>query len=394
MFLKYDTENSILYNDLGKIEEDITIDIGNFQRASISVSKKELQVRIPAFTLVNIYYCREKSWVTITTDLQRLVNKDLRTPDSEYIPLSSTPYDGVEIFCSFLRYIFYKDTIELSPIDIMSENGGLHSNFLNECGRLSNLMLGKQTVIPLSGGMDSRVLAFLFRNNTPVSYTHGERNCGDIILARKVARYLELENLEFNIENLSHEDLNMNITLSDNFLSGERLLYMPSDEFCEKEHFVLSGLYGDVVFGKAKLIDFTNYAENELKRYSLTKIDKRILECYSTFITLDTHAKLLLRCQKLTRMSLVMNSRGYPIAPWVTNEVISALSSRNINDTYENFVKLTLPRNLRTIIHQSSQSVFTHPKFVRFVTKVVFRVFKFPIAKPYFSNKTLKRLNL
>ena len=96
MFLKYDTANAILYNDLGKIEEDLTIDIGNFQRASISVSNKELQVRVPAFTLVNIYYYREKNWVTITTDLQRLVNKDLRTLDGEYIPLSSTAYDGVD----------------------------------------------------------------------------------------------------------------------------------------------------------------------------------------------------------------------------------------------------------------------------------------------------------
>ena len=153
-------------------------------------------------------------------------------------------------------------------------------------------------------------------------------------------------------------------------------------------------MYGDIIFKRAKKIDFIDYAEKELAPYNLTNTDYDILKCYASFVKTDIHAKVLLRCQKLTRMSLIMNKRGYPVAPWVTNAVIGAISVNYSGGTYETFVKSSLPRDLRTIIHQSTQSIFTHPMFFRISTKIALRLTGSPIAKPYFSKKTLDRLGL
>lgn len=400
-------EDYFLYNCVKAQSKNIFLKNQNI--VNIQINNNKLIVNIDFFLVENIFY-----WFESETEEYFLCNYSCLEweTSSEYqstfqkvgfYPLSLSPYHEKRVLLSFLNYEFGKELIVSSSLkSILFNNGTLNtilSAFQKEIYFFCDNLLDENLVLPLSGGIDSRLLLDFFKDfENLYSYTHGEPDSGDVLIVKKILKKNPIKNHKFfNIERLTSDQVFRNLNSIDFFLPLERVMYpIPSDVYPEFQFTILSGLYGDVVFSnKTKKVNFSYYLNSNLEGVNFDYIDSQIIKCYSEFLISEKLALILLRCQKLTKQSLNMTQiQNDCFIPFLKNSVLSEVENCSEKFLYKKIIKKIMSKNLKFILHQTTLSHFTMPEFIRIFEKVFFKFIYKKYSKPYFSNELVSRYNV
>jgi len=397
--------NTFTYN--GEIESVKTIQLKNQNKLSFSCEGNKLSFHIDFFLVENLFYWfdiydnkyiisnySEDDWETSLSNLEEFEKNG-------YYPLSKTSYEGKRVLLSFLHYQFSSIIqVESSLGLILGSKGSLSSildSFLKEINDFKNNCDKNKLVLPLSGGIDSRLLFQYFWNSPNLfSYTHGESDSGDVIISDFIlSKYPVNYHAKFDISNLSIADIKNNLKACDYFLPIERALYPIPDNLFELEEFtIISGLYGDIIFSdKNDKVFFNNLISQSLIDVTFDDIDNQIIKSYSEINISEKLALVLLRCQKMTKQSLNMSAeQNDSFIPFLKNSVLSQVENCDEKYLYKKIIKSTLSKDLRSILHQTTLSTFTYPEIIRFCQKVFYKLIYKKYSKPYFTKSLVNSL--
>jgi hypothetical protein len=364
------------------------------------------------FLLDNIFYLKRNNKIYFSDDINsfkglssfnKLANQLINVHG--YLPHSLTQLTDVRVICSFLKYsiTLNEDQVEPCFVNTISQ---YHLYTVDDLYFALRLALKRQIeknnssqyILPLSGGMDSRLLLnLLLDEGVDVQFfTVGTPLSGDVRVACEVIRRLGLKNKHviFDLESLTRNDLLDNYSAVNYLLPLDRILTVPLNRFFESST-VLSGLYGDVIFSDNlhNSISYSDYIALE-KVGAIDDFDAKIISAYNRLPSFRKLQRTLLRCQKLTRQSFPINSGFNYIAPFVDPEIIciaSAIRSRNI---YADLVRRFMKKELQKIIHQSTLSYFTHPPLLRKFERKLFKLMRHPDRHPYYDEMYLRRIGV
>lgn len=373
-----------------------------------------LEWESPFFLLENIFYLQVKNKIFFSDNINVLAglsyfdevaNKALNK--NGFIPHSMTQFHGVKVICSFLKYSISPFNTAVTPcfnyrlddnyfytIDDLFQ--ALRLAFLNQVQRLnvSNL------VLPISGGMDSRLLLELLlglKNRADLKlFTVGTPDSGDVLLAKKMAKNLGLtgQHIVVSLDDISKGKLIENYSATNYMLPLDRILTASMSNFIEPST-IVSGLYGDVIFAdnKREQKGYVEYVTQE--GFTTTnELDLKIMAAYDQLPRLPKLHRTLLRCQKLTRQSFSINKGFNYIAPFVDPMVILIASSIEEKNIYSKIVNRYMRNELKKYIHQSTLSFFTHPPLVRKLERKFFKLLRHPYRKPYYDPQYLSDIGV
>lgn len=213
--------NTFNYN--GKVESFITIQLKNQNKLSFVCKENKLTFDINFFLVENIFYWfdnlnnkyiisnySEEDWAFSATSIDEFKRIG-------YYPLSKCKYEGKRVLLSFLNYEFASVIKVGSSLNcILGVKGSyqdVSKSFLSEIDNFKKKNTQKNLVLPLSGGIDSRLLFHFFWSSTNLfCYTHGESDSGDMIIAEQIISKYSVNNyVKFDISNLNLKQIQRNI---------------------------------------------------------------------------------------------------------------------------------------------------------------------------------------
>ncbi len=373
----------------------------------------KFKVLIDHLIHINLFYRYNRDHVLVSTDIKKLT--DNHSPKfeilqiierKEFLPHSLTAFEEVYIFNSFLHYTLVENrfSITLSPKALLYEDlyqisnvNDLKRKFLESFSNLLQTFPEEQKfILPLSGGMDSRLLLNLFLTERKAKFlklfTVGIENSGDIQIAKKVIKNLDLNSTHEvkYISQFTREELLQNYRKVSCLVPLDRLLH--PDYTKDEGSVVISGIYGDVIFADSIENECLNYRDfcKNYNIYPYDEEDEKIMQAYSKFRPNYKLFRTLLRCQKLTKQSLI--ALQYPnrvLTPFLDNEIVFGVRTLKEKNIYPRFVKLVLSSKQQSIIHQSSLSTFTLPLSIRLIQRQLYKLIYPEIRTPYFNEKSL-----
>lgn len=410
--LRYDLVSNSLWNNCNISIKEHILETSSGDNLKFRLEQNELVVDIPFLLLDNIFYVRLNSSVYFVEKIkdigEHLVvdsNANASLSRHGFLPHAQTQFKNVEIFCSFLSYSFNVETITIKPSFNYTVTSGessveelmivLWQAFQNQLKKVEN----PNVVLPLSGGMDSRLLLDLCLKSNDLNlqlFTVGTRSSGDVRLAKKIASSIGLadKHIVFFLEELKRKDILDNYESCDYLLPLDRILTKPLGDYYSPSS-VVSGLYGDVIFAD-NVYEKMAYEEFYIRAgFSIrNSIDKEIVNAYNHLPPLPKLQRLLLRGQKLTRQSFPINPGFKYVTPFVDVDVIIAASKISSSGFYPEIIRRYMSKELKKFIHQSSLSHFTHSKYLRLFESKFYRALNHPMKKPYFDDELLRRLDI
>jgi asparagine synthetase B (glutamine-hydrolysing) len=413
MEIRYNRINSELFVNSCRVTEYNYLTVSN-EIVSFLVNDNVLFVRIPFLLLDNIFFYETENEIVFSNCIEDLAsdfNFDSTANDLlneiGFLPHGKTQFSGVYVFCSFLTYEFQlnKTLIDLNfPHIYQSQPASVDDLYYLVFEKIDKTLRkrsGKNIILPLSGGMDSRLLLdFLLKfeilSNVKI-YTHGVPESGDVLIAKDIINNLNLNEsfYFFDLNRLTNNDIYSNYRKAGYLNPIDRLLTMPLEK--QFEHgLVLSGLYGDVIFSdnnKFKKCAYIEFLEDQ--NIVVTDFyDKMIVNAYNRLPPVPKLYQLLLRAQKLTRMSFTVSEGFNFYTPFVDIDVVFMASNVNNRDFYSKLIKRHMNIQLRNFIHQSTLSYFYHPWILRRITLIMLTVLHSKYRIPYFSSLLLKKLKI
>ena len=375
--------------------------------------KGNLEWETPCFLLENIFYIQRGNKIYFSeninsfkglSDSSEFANRLLNIHG--FLPHSMTQFTDVKIICSFLKYSVTLNGVEVAPcyVNKIRDNYlysiddlfvALKSVFLRQIQRINT----KNLILPLSGGMDSRLLLNMLLDIEDIDvelFTVGTPSSGDVRVAIEIIKKLRLKNnhVIVNLESLDKGDLLKNYSASNYLLPLDRILTVPLNCFF-KESTVVSGLYGDVIFAdnERHSVSYGDYVCQE-GLSATNDLDAKIISAYNQLPRLQKLQRTLLRCQKLTRQSFPINQGFNYIAPFVDPEVIAIASAIQSPNIYANLVRRYMRKDLQGIMHQSSLSYFTHAPLLRKFERKLFKLMRHPYRRPYYDVTYLSSIGV
>lgn len=393
-------ESFLLFN--GEKLKEISINLKNSNCLNFKVLDGFIEFVIDFFIVENIFLevTSENLFISNKPSENWEINLDCLSTYG-YYPLSMSAYKNINVLVSFLRYrydgeLIFKSAIPMPLRKTKTNRQNILEAFEFEISRFKSTHANRNTILPLSGGIDSRLILSHFMEEEKLNvYTFGEEKSGDILVVKQICRkYPHLKTKFFKLEDLNHSKIKENLKNINYMLPLERILYPSPDQLYNfDDAIILSGLYGDVIFSdKNKLEKFETYIQKVLPYEKITHIDQLIIKAYSEYPLPEKINLLLLRAQKLTKQSLNMTAFDVFI-PFLKNEVIRAVIGNSQRNLYPYIVKHSMQKSLRTILHQTSLSTYTYPKIIRVLQKIYHRLIRSNYCKPYFSTSSINRLN-
>lgn len=170
---------------------------------------------------------------------------------------------------------------------IIEELDKLYDNTIKQLIKYLN---GRRAVIPLSGGHDSRLIAYYLKKNgydNILTYTYGRKENPEAIASKSVAQYLKLDwyFVEYKNKNMTkkYHDKDKYSKMADYCARGfsvthiqewEAIEYLVSKKIITKEDVIVPGFSGDFIAGshidKNKIIQ-KEYKGKDLKDYIMHK---------------------------------------------------------------------------------------------------------------------------
>lgn len=415
MIINYHKSDCIFYVD-GVALKNFILEDGffnvNFKCEDVFI------IEVDHFIQQNIYYKYTDFGVRLSTDICDLVDDETidfsricEIEKCEFLPHSQTAFREIFIINPYLHYKFDHGSfvMSLSPL-VHGYEKEFRLETVNEVIERFDLIFDRfidvlktdsVVTVPLSGGMDSRLLLNVFLNKGLRSKvqlsTTGSRSCGDIIVARRVSRELGLEDRHtfVYLEDFDRNKLLKNYIKVGGLVPLDRLLHPDYSLGCE--NVIISGIYGDVIFAdmdSEETLRYGDYCKKNGVDIS-TDEDMKIIKAYDEFEPNYRLFRVLLRCQKLTRQSLI--ALQYPtkvFSPFLAPDFIFGLSAFRERNLYKGVVKHFLPRRQALILHQSSLSTFILPDFCRFVERQLRKVINPKVRRPYFDVEVLKKIGI
>lgn len=414
-----ETNFFLIYDVLSRTLSHNGVTIDRFEHRTCSgehlifeCKEDELRWATPFFLLDNIFYIQVGSKVYFGRYLDQF--KNLSEPDVEanallrqhgFIPHARTQLKGVEIVCSYLEYNLGADGIKLTPCfpwqpcaqkysidDLMDV---FRDAFRKQLDRVNS----ESWVLPLSGGMDSRMLLSLALEYKDIDlslFTVGTHRSGDVKVATAISQSLGLaeKHTVLYLEDITRSDLVSNYRACDYLLPLDRILTKPFGNFF-KPSVVLSGLYGDVIFedNAPNTTSYSDYFESE-GFMKFDSFDNQMIQAYDGLPEIPKLQRMALRCQKLTRQSFPISPEFEFVTPFVDPHVLLVASNIQTPRIYQNLVARHMRPELRQFIHQSSMSYFTHPNWLRFVERKFFNLTRHPARVPYFDSSYLQSIGV
>lgn len=414
MFLQYDPiENCLINIDVKSSEKfsQFSYETRSGEIIRFECKSGNLFIKIPFFLCETIFYKFEANKFLITNNINNFKNIEIDNYSSSifsdigFLPLSRSRYKNIEVLCSFCTYEIGRKINSIVKNFPISPDLELNQHISIECVyKLFNKRIlsdlkrfdNNEILVLLSGGIDSRLILdalVKITDKTINVQNHGMPDTGDVLQAQKI---IELDNIRdqinFNFMDLNKfkkTDLVSNYLLSNGFLPSNRLLYFSSDKL-SKSSVLFSGLYGDIIFAdnKDKSSNFSNYCKDYDSKY-INKTDKLLIEAYDKLPKLNKLNQVLFRCQKLTRFSFDIDKTSKISIPFLDNNVIYAASVVSCKNLYPQMIRKFMERNLSNIFHQSSCSNFTHPKYIRILSKIYHKLCRTKLSLPYFHKHPL-----
>ena len=372
-----------------------------------------LKINIPFFLTQNIFYWMRGEILIFSNALAGSdeeyqydyeANKLLNI--NGFLPLSKTQFNNVNVLCSFLEYSFDGGKIDVKlafPYTMPGRNvsvSDLSLRFLELIKQKISQFTEQDFIIPLSGGMDSRLLLNIAIKIVPDRirvYSTGTRRCGDIKIAKRITKALDIANLHttYYLEDFSLLDAMKNYQRVGFLIPLDRLLGHDLSRFY-KSGTILSGLYGDVIFADS---EFTNLKFSEYLSIegfnSYDSLDSKIINEYDNLPKYSKLYRTLLRCQKLTKETLcALNSDFKIIAPFIDPQIIMMASEIGEKNLYPKIIRTLMDKNLSRLLHQSSMSYFLHPKWLRVAERKILKLMMHPYRTPYFDDKYLNDVQI
>jgi hypothetical protein len=393
---------SFHFND--RLFNRMVLTLKNQNDCDIYVNEFGINFNVDFFLVENIFYWFDKDVNTYYFSNHRMETWVIDDNSKGYFDkngfyyLSTSPFKGVRVLLSFLKYSFGSDVVICSLLEKITQTMGTFQNIVNcfqtEIYTFRDNIKSKY-LLPLSGGMDSRlILEFFLDDPNLLTYTHGEIESGDVRIVKEILNKFPLKNHRFIDISLKESlDLRTNASKCDFFLPPERLMYpLVENVYPDDTFIILSGLYGEHVFSdQNSRVLFSNFIKERLVVYEFDNIDQDILKCYSQNEISEKLAFILLRCQKLTKQSLNMTDSDCFI-PFLKNSVLASVENYDSNGLYPKLIKTMMRKKLRLVLHQTSLSHFTYPKWYRSLEKIFYKLVYTRYKKPYFSQELTKIL--
>jgi hypothetical protein len=407
--LRYDQKNDslLLSNQSVESYEFMTSD-----RKSLVFRKgnSSLVISVNFYLLDNIYFTCQNGIYLFSNDIKCFDNFGVK--DDHYLhniehhgflPNSATAFKNIFCLCSYLNYDFGLNLNVSLAVDFARKNYSL-VDLINRFDSVMNEFkaanLNENIIIPLSGGMDSRLLLDRLVDSWRLNLvTFGLKNCGDVLVANQVVDVLNVKDKHRTIflEDIGYKDILRNYYAADLFLPMHRLLY-PNLSDIYSNGVVVSGLYGDVVFeDNPKHEKFTTYSE--YLKYNnievLSDIDVLVVKAYDSLPNWEKLYRILLRSQKMTKQGVLLNNRNLKcFIPFLDTKLLSIAFQVEENYVYCKLVKKIMKDELLGIIHQSSLSYFCHSKFLRKFERLYFKNVNRKYGAPYYDEKYLRSIGI
>ena len=409
--LRYDIVTQKLWNNGQALRrfEHITC---SGERLTFELTASGLTWHVPFFLVDNIFYFRKDNSIFFGRHLDQFrshaepdqtANEMLR--EHGFLPHARTQLTGVSIVCSYLTYRVNSKGLEIMPCfphygtsdeysvdDLMDV---FRAAFLKQIERVNRT----SWVLPLSGGMDSRLLLSIALEHKDIDlklFTVGTHRSGDVKVAKSIASSLGLSGKHhiLHLEDVTRCDVLQNYSACDYLLPLDRILIKPLGCFFEPSA-VLSGLYGDVIFADniQEKKSYSNYYQSEGFKVFDSQ-DQKIVQAYDDLPNLPKLQRIALRCQKLTRQSFPISPDFDFVTPFVDPQVVIAASNISSPRIYQNIVSRHMNPKLRPFIHQSTLSYFTHPNWLRTAERKFFKLLGHPVRLPYFDNRYLESVGI
>jgi hypothetical protein len=410
-YLRYDIVTQKLWHNGSAVRRFDHITCSG-ERLTFEQTAFGLVWHVPFFLVDNIFYFRKDNSIFFGRhlDLFRTQTEPDQTANEMlkkhgFLPHARTQLTGVSIICSYLTYRLDSKGIKITqcfPNFDTSDNYSVddlmevfRSAFLKQIERVNRT----SWVLPLSGGMDSRLLLSLALEHKDIDlklFTVGTHRCGDVKVAKSIANSLGLSGKHYilQLEDVTRFDVLKNYSACDYLLPLDRILIKPLGCFFEPSA-VLSGLYGDVIFADniQETKSYSDYYQSEGFKVFDSQ-DQQIVEAYDDLPNLTKLQRIVLRCQKLTRQSFPISPDFDFIIPFVDPQVVIAASNICSPRIYQNIVSRHMNPKLRPFIHQSTLSYFTHPNWLRKAERKTFKLLRHPLRLPYFDNEYLKSVGI
>jgi hypothetical protein len=372
----------------------------------------ELRWSTPFLLLDNIFYIQVGGKVYFGRHLDQF--RDLVEPDLEantllrqhgFLPHARTQLKGVEIVCSYLEYTLGSDGVKLTSCFPWRHNAQKYSvddlmDVFRDAFRKQLERVNRESwVLPLSGGMDSRMLLSLALEHKDIDlnlFTLGTRRSGDIKVASAISQSLGLAERHkiLYLEDITRCDVLSNYRACDYLLPLDRILNIPLGNFF-KPSVVLSGLYGDVIFADnvPHNTSYSEYFKSEgFKKFD--SFDDQIVQAYDGLPEMPKLQRMALRCQKLTRQSFPISPGFDFVTPFVDPQVVLVASNIRTTRIYQNLVSRHMRSDLQKFIHQSTMSYFTHANWLRVFERKFLKLLRHPARAPYYDTAYLKSIGV
>lgn len=371
-----------------------------------------LRWEVPFFLVDNIFHFQDDRKVYFGRHLDQFrgltetdADANLLLRQHGFLPHARTQLKGVGIVCSYLTYTLGTDGITVTPCFPYRRSNEKYSvddlmDVFRDAFREQLERVNRDSwLLPLSGGMDSRMLLSLALEHKDIDlqlFTVGTHRSGDVKVAQSISRNLGLAEKHkiLYLEDVTRSDLLHNYQACDYLLPLDRILTKPLGNFFKKS-VVLSGLYGDVIFADnpPDTTSYSAYYENEgFTQYNY--FDKQIVQAYENLPALPKLQRMALRCQKLTRQGFPISPEFNFVTPFVDPRVIVVASQINEPRIYQELVNRHMRPELRKFIHQSTMSYFTHPNWMRVAERKFFKLLRHPARAPYFDNTYLQSVGV
>ncbi len=179
----------------------------------------------------------------------RTLFSDIKTiPSATVITASTTGISAKK----YWQYIYKEDKLLDWQDSVNNVSNALNDSLLQICQR------NKQLGVPLSGGLDSRLLLSLASKHSKTSsYTWGVEHSKDVIIARKVAQRLGVNHNEIFVNgDYLETQAAKGVWLTEGLTSVTNFHVLPHvDRVAMDNHVILDGLAGDAILGGSFIND-------------------------------------------------------------------------------------------------------------------------------------------